>query len=134
MLTVIVVLKAVIAVAGLALLGQGVLYILAGAGRETNVFFRMLRTIAWPATRLVRLITPRKMVPDHYIPVAAFFLMAGIYMALVIEQTNQCLGTNLQHFSCEPLAQRYAERCVAGQAEACEVLRRAGATDVPAAK
>lgn len=125
MLTVIVILKALIAIAGLALLGQGILYVLAGVGRETNIFYRTLRTLAKPATAAVRAITPRRLVPDEYIGFAAFFLLAGLYIALVIQQTGLCVE-DLKHPACERLAVEYQARCERGQQEACRQLERGG--------
>jgi hypothetical protein len=90
--TVVVVLKAIMEIAGLALLGQGVLYVLAGAGRETNLFYRMLRTITSPMTKLTRLITPRSIVADDYIGFAAFFLTAGLWLALTIIKVQMVLS------------------------------------------
>jgi len=83
MLTLIVVLKALAEVAGLALLGQGILYLLAGASREQNVFYRVIQTITAPIIRFTRLITPR-FVPDRQIGLAAFFLVAGLWLALTL--------------------------------------------------
>ena len=83
MLTLIVVLKALTEVAGLALLGQGILFLLAGASREQNVFYRVIQTITGPIIRFTRLITPR-FVSDRHIGLAAFFLVAGIWLALTI--------------------------------------------------
>jgi hypothetical protein len=130
MLTVIVIVKMLVAVAGLALLGQAILHVLAGRGREQNVFYRTLRSIAWPATTLVRFITPRRFVPDRYIAVAAFFLLAGLYLALVIEQTGLC-QQDLRHNACERLALEYRQRCALGQPTACERIEQAGLTPVP---
>jgi hypothetical protein len=131
MLTVIVVLKTIIFIAGFTLLGQGLLVAL-GAARETNVFYRVIRAITSPSTRLVRLITPRKLVPDAYIGVAAFFLMAGIYFALILEQREQCLS-DLRHAACERLLADYERRCVAGEDEACRLVGRAhGVIGTPA--
>ena len=80
MLTLIVVLKALAEVAGLALLGQGILFLLAGASREQNVFYRVIQTITSPIIRFTRLITPR-FVSDRHIGLAAFFpaLVLGIF-------------------------------------------------------
>ena len=83
MLTLVVVLKALAEVAGLALLGQGILFLLAGASREQNVFYRVIQTITAPIIRFTRMITPR-FVPDRQIGLAAFFLVAGIWLALTI--------------------------------------------------
>jgi hypothetical protein len=132
MLTAIVVLKTIIFIAGFALLGQGVLYVLAGAGRDTNFFYRILRAITSPAMKAVRFITPRKLVPDAYIGAAAFFLMAGIYFALVLEQSERCLA-DLTHGACERLAADLGQRCVAGDNDACnKVGRAAGVIGLPA--
>jgi ABC-type uncharacterized transport system permease subunit len=83
MLTLVIVLKALAEVAGLALLGQGILYLLAGASREQNLFYRVIQTITAPIIRFTRLITPR-FVPDRHIGLAAFFLVAGLWLALTI--------------------------------------------------
>lgn len=130
MMTLLVILKALVEVAGLALLGQGVLFVLAGAGREQNVFYRMLRMITMPVTKLVRLITPRKIVPDAFIGVAAFFLIAGVYLALLLEQRNQCLA-DLSRPSCERLVVDLTQRCVAGSDEACAAIKRGSGLGQP---
>ena len=83
MLTVVVVLKALMEIAGLALLGQGVLYVLAGVDREHNLFYRVLKTMTSPIFLAVRAITPR-FVPDGAMGLAAFFLVAGLWLALTI--------------------------------------------------
>ena len=90
MLTLVVVLKALAEVAGLALLGQGILYLLAGASREQNLFYRVIQTITAPIIRFTRLITPR-LVPDRQIGLAAFFLVAGIWLALTIVKVRLVL-------------------------------------------
>ena len=83
MLTVVVILKALAEIAGLALVGQGMLYVLAGIGREQNMFYRVLKTVTSPIFVAVRAITPR-FVPDGAIGLAAFFLVAGLWLALTI--------------------------------------------------
>jgi hypothetical protein len=132
MLTALIVLKTLIFVAGFTLLGQGILYVLAGAGRESNVFYRALRTIASPATRAVRFITPRRFVSDAHVGIAAFFLLAGLYLALIIEQRERCLS-DLRHAACERLVTEYEQRCVAGDDNACGKIGRAmGVVKTPA--
>ena len=132
MLTAVVILKALVAVAGLSLLGQGALVILAGAGRERNVFYRILKIISSPAVKAVRFITPRVLVPDRFIGAAAFFLLAGIYLALILQQRELCLRDLSQPW-CRALAVEYAQRCQSGQSFACEALQRgAGPPPAPA--
>jgi hypothetical protein len=99
MLNIIVILKALAEIAGFALLGQGVLYLLAGPRRDQNVFYRTIRTITSPMTRLTRLITPR-FVMDHHIPFVAFFLVAGLWVAFTILKVAECLEQP-QHPACQ---------------------------------
>lgn len=104
MLTLIVILKSLTEVAGLALLGQGVLFLLSGNSREQNVFYRTLKTIASPVVRFTRLITPR-FVADRHIGMAAFFLVAGLWLALGIEKLQLCRETP-SHPACAALRDR----------------------------
>jgi len=101
MLTLVVILKALTEIAGLALLGQGVLHVFAGANREQNLFYRVLKTITAPIIRVVRFVTPR-FVADQHIGMAAFFLLAGIWLALIIEYRGLCVAEP-QHSACERL-------------------------------
>ena len=83
MLNLVIILKALTEIAGLALLGQGILFVLAGAHREQNLFYKVLNTITSPIMRAVRFITPR-FIPDRHIGIAAFFLVAGLWLALTM--------------------------------------------------
>ena len=56
------ILRAVIEVALLALLGQGLLFVLAGSRRDANPIYVFFRTITAPAIRVVRRLTPQA---DH---------------------------------------------------------------------
>ena len=74
-----VVLKALVEVALLALLGQGILYIFAGAGRSENLIYRMFATVTRPVMKVARFITPR-FVLDQHIGLVAFFLLAVLWI------------------------------------------------------
>ena len=50
----------VLYIALLALVGQGVLYVLAGAKRDRNIFYQLLQIVSKPFTLLVRKLTPRQ--------------------------------------------------------------------------
>jgi len=130
MLTLIVVLRTLVEVAGLALLGQGILYLLAGASREQNVFYRILKTLTMPVWRAVRFVTPRFIV-DRHIGYLAFLLLGLVWYLLVGFQAEQCLD-QLGHPSCERLRDEYVKRCEAGSTQACDVLRRQATTPEPA--
>ena len=81
MYEVIVILKALTEVAGVAFLGQGVLWLLAGAKREQNMVYGLFRTLTSPVTRVARAITPRIIV-DAHIGLVAFFLLMVLWVAL----------------------------------------------------
>jgi ABC-type uncharacterized transport system permease subunit len=132
MLMLIVVLRTLAEVAGLALVGQGILFLLAGASREQNVFYRVLKTLTMPVWRAVRFITPRFVV-DRHIGFLAFLLLAVGWFLLVDSQARQCRD-QLGHPLCERLQQEYVKRCEAGSMEACDVLRRQATTPEPAAR
>ena len=77
----IVILKALTEVAGVGMLGQGVLYVLAGGKREQNVVYNLFRIITSPITKATRAITPR-FVLDQHIGLVAFFLLIVLWLAL----------------------------------------------------
>ena len=81
MYEVIVILKALTEVAGVAFLGQGVLWVLAGAKREENFVYKLFRTLTSPVTRATRIITPR-IVLDRHIWLVAFFWLLVLWIAL----------------------------------------------------
>jgi len=89
MLIVVVILKGLVEVAGLALIGQGIVYLLAGERRDQNVFYRVLKVVAMPAWKLARLITPNS-IADQHIGWAAFFLVVGLWLGLGMEKVQQC--------------------------------------------
>lgn len=66
-----------------ALIGQGVLYVIPGVDREKNLFYLVLRTIASPAMRLARWISPRFVV-DRHIGWIAFFILLLLWVGLAI--------------------------------------------------
>ena len=81
MYEVIVILKALTEVAGVAFFGQGVLWVIAGSKRDENVVYNLFKTLTSPFTRVARVITPR-VVLDAHIGLVAFFLLAMLWLAL----------------------------------------------------
>jgi hypothetical protein len=131
MLTFIDILKALLEVVGLTLLGQGLLFVLAGARRERNVVYQALATVTRPVLRLTRRIAPRLIV-DQHVGLLAFLLVALLWLATLVEKQTLCTR-DLQHRSCVRLAVDYARRCAGGQESSCEALRRSG-LDLPVAR
>jgi hypothetical protein len=75
------VLRALVEVALLALLGQGLLALLAGARRDTNPIYMLFKIVTKPAIVASRWITP-KLVIDKHIPFVAFFLLFWLWIFL----------------------------------------------------
>ncbi|MDP1901225.1 MAG: hypothetical protein Q8K96_12335 [Rubrivivax sp.] len=94
MLTVLNVLQLVLYIALLALAGQGALYVLAGAKRDSNVFYKLLQVLSKPFTVTVRKITPRQ-VSDAQVPVVTFLLLAVLYAVVTFERADLCVASNL---------------------------------------
>jgi len=78
---IIVILKALTEVAGVAFLGQGVLWVLAGSRRDQNIVYNLFKTITSPVTKFTRLITPRVVI-DAHIGLVAFFLLIVLWLVL----------------------------------------------------
>jgi len=83
------ILRTLVEVAGFALLGQGVLVLLAGKYRDQNLFYRVLRIVTQPVVRAVRFITPR-FVLDAHIPTLTFFLLFWLWVVLALVKRHLC--------------------------------------------
>ena len=81
----IVILKALNEVALMALLGQAALFVLAGAKREGNFAYTLLRTITSPIMRATRFIAPRFVVDAHIGFLALFFLLLAEAILIVLK-------------------------------------------------
>lgn len=81
----------VLYIALLALLGQGVLYLLAGAKRQSNFFYQLLQVLSKPFTFPVRKLTPAQ-VADRHVPVITFCLLALAYVVVTFEKINLCVS------------------------------------------
>ena len=77
----IVILKALTEIAGVAFLGQGVLWVIAGAKRNENIVYNLFKILTSPVTRVTRVITPR-IILDAHIGLVAFFLLLVLWVAL----------------------------------------------------
>lgn len=74
----------VVAIALMALIGQAILYVLAGSNRDKNVFYQVIRIIPSPFVKLFRLLTP-KTFADRYMPFAAFCGLSAVFLWLAFE-------------------------------------------------
>ena len=81
-LLLVVIVKALAELAGMFLLGRGLLWVLAGRKRMDNIFYQVLAVVTDPLLRFTRWIAPR-VVLDSYIPAIAFGLVLWVWLALV---------------------------------------------------
>ena len=94
MLTVLNAVQIVLYIALLALVGQGVLHVLAGARRDSNFFYKLLQVLGKPFTSLVRKITP-KQIGDHQVPLVTFLLLLVFYAVVTFERADLCVTSHM---------------------------------------
>lgn len=94
MLTLLNLLQLILYIALLTLLGQGLLFLLAGAKRDTNIFFQLLKIVTKPFTSLVRKLTPSK-VADRHVPLITFGLLLLAYVVVTFERISLCVSVNM---------------------------------------
>ena len=73
------ILKGLAEVLLVVLLGQGILYLFAGARRNENFVYRLFATVTAPIMKATRWITPRFIV-DQHIGYVAFFLLVVLWV------------------------------------------------------
>ncbi|GAB4180968.1 MAG: hypothetical protein OHK0026_08420 [Rhodocyclaceae bacterium] len=96
-------------VVGLCLIGQGIVYLFAGARRERNIPYRILRTVTAPVTRAVRFITPR-FVLDRHIGLLAFLVVVMIWYGAAQYKLALCLSGNQGHPLCADMVKKLNAR------------------------
>jgi hypothetical protein len=94
MLTALNLAQLVLYIALLSLVGQGILYVLAGPRRDTNFFYKLLQVLSKPFTLPVRKITPRQ-VGDSQVPVVTFFLLVVLYAIVTFERADLCVSSQM---------------------------------------
>lgn len=91
MFEIIVIFKGLVEVAGVAMFGQGVLWVLAGAKREQNLVYKLFKTLTRPVMKVARWITPR-VVLDQHLGLVAFFLLLVLWLVLTITKIRMVLA------------------------------------------
>lgn len=85
MLLVTIIIKSLIEVALVVMIGQAILFVLAGASRHQNLIYRMFTTVTGPIMKATRFITPRFIV-DQHIGLVAFLLLVVLWaLALALK-------------------------------------------------
>lgn len=89
------ILKTIVEIALMALVGQWVLGLLAGAKRDTNFFYRVLDVMTRPFVRVARLLSPR-VVLDRHVPLVAFLLLLFGWLAVTVMKINLCIEIGVE--------------------------------------
>lgn len=83
MYEIVVILKALTEVAAVGMLGQGLLYVVAGNKREGNLVYKLFQVITSPVMKATRIITPR-IVLDRHIWLVSLLLLAVLWLTLTV--------------------------------------------------
>jgi hypothetical protein len=83
-------LKLLCEIALMALAGQWVLGLLAGARREQNLFYQVFQVVTRPLMRMARFVSPR-VVLDQHLPLVAFLLLMFAWIVATITKIDICV-------------------------------------------
>ncbi len=78
----------------IAMLGQGLLFILAGRSRQTNLFYQLFQVINRPWFAVARWVSPARVSPDHH-GYVAFFVTSVLYLAVTLAKIEHCIGVEM---------------------------------------
>lgn len=78
----------------LALVGQALLYVLAGSKRDTNLFYQLFQVVNRPWLGLARWLSPARVAPRHHGWVA-FFITAALYIAVTLARIEHCVSAGM---------------------------------------
>ena len=95
MLLIVTTVKLIAEIALLALLGQWLLGLLAGAKRDKNIFYQILQILGRPFVSVARLVTP-KFVVERHLPLVAFMLLLFVWLAATIVKIQTCLQIGVE--------------------------------------
>jgi len=88
-------LKLIAEIALLALFGQWVLGLLAGAKKDGNLFYQILQIVGKPFVVAARFITPKQII-DRHVPFVAFLLLLFIWIAATLTRIRICLEIGVE--------------------------------------
>lgn len=89
------ILRALVEVALLFLLGQGILALLAGSRRHDNAIYKLFVIVTQPVLKLVRMISPPQII-DRHLPFVAFFVLFWLWIGLAWLKRVYCEANLLQ--------------------------------------
>lgn len=91
-------LKALVEVAGMALIGQGLTGILAGKNKQDNFVYRIFLVVTSPIYKLARFISPR-FIADSHMGLVSFFIVFWLWISLIYAKAYIC---HIQNLACVP--------------------------------
>jgi ABC-type phosphate transport system permease subunit len=87
--------RALAEVAGMLMLGQGILWLFGPRAREGNFVYDLLKKGTLPIMKLTRAITPR-FVHDAHIGLVAFLILMWVWFGLGVWKRSLCATYGLQ--------------------------------------
>ena len=87
--------RALVEVAGMLMMGQGILWIFGPKARDGNFVYDLFKMGTRPFIRVTRFITPR-FVHDAHIGFVAFFILVWIWLGLALAKHHMCAAQGLQ--------------------------------------
>lgn len=87
-------LRALVEVALLSLLAQGVVGLLAGAARQANPVWRLFAIVTRPPLQLIRFLAPRQ-IADRQVPLLGFFVLFCLWILLAYLKRSLCAAGGL---------------------------------------
>ncbi len=82
-------------IGALGLIGQGLLYVLAGQKRDTNLFYQLIEIVNKPWTLIARFISPKQII-DRQIPFVAFCIVGVFYIAVTLAKIEHCITIGIE--------------------------------------
>ena len=109
MLLLLSIIKAICEILALALLGQGVLWLVAGKARETNFVYKMFASVTRPLMWLSRAIMPR-FVLDRHIWMVGVFIVFALWVIAGQQKLKHCVTESPDSPLCVEIVKALKER------------------------
>ena len=87
--------RALVEVAGMLLLGQGVLWLFGPKAREGNFVYDLFKMGTRPIVNATRVVTPR-FVHDAHIGMVSFIILVWLWLALAFAKRYLCVSHGIQ--------------------------------------
>jgi hypothetical protein len=103
------ILKGLSEILALSLVGQGILWLIAGRARESNFVYTLFAAVTRPVMRLARIITPR-FVLDRHIWMVAVLIVFLVWMFAGAHKLRLCLTESSDSPLCGQMVQTLEQR------------------------